>query len=59
MILKEVKVLYKQTVLGFSWAILRPLFSMIIFSIIFGNLAKIPNDGVPYPIFYYTFFYTK
>jgi len=54
MVLKDVKVLYKQTVLGFSWAIIRPLFSMIVFSIIFGSLAKVPSDGVPYPIFSYS-----
>ena len=54
MVLREVKVLYKQTVLGFSWAIIRPTISMIIFSIIFGNLAQIPSDGIPYPIFPYT-----
>ncbi len=51
---RDVKVLYKQTVLGFSWAILRPVFSMIIFSVVFGRLAKMPSDGVPYPIFAYT-----
>lgn len=50
---KEVVVLYKQTILGFSWAILRPLFTMLIFTFIFGNLAKMPSDGVPYPIFSY------
>jgi len=50
---REVSVLYKQTVLGFLWAIIRPLFSMIIFSLIFGNLAKIPSDGIPYPLFSY------
>ncbi len=50
---RDVKVLYKQTVLGFGWAILRPLFSMVIFSVVFGRLAKVPSDGVPYPIFSY------
>ena len=54
MVQRELKVLYKQTILGFSWAILRPFISMIIFTIIFGNLAKIPSDGIPYPIFSYT-----
>ncbi len=48
---RDVKILYKQTVLGFSWAIIRPVFSMLIFSIIFGGLAGVPSDGVPYPIF--------
>ena len=48
---KEIKVLYKQTVLGLTWAIIRPLFTMVVFSVVFGRLAKIPSDGVPYPIF--------
>ena len=50
---RDVKVLYKQTVLGFSWAIIRPVFSMLIFSVVFGELADVPSDGVPYPIFSY------
>jgi len=50
---RDVKVLYKQTVLGFGWAILRPVFSMIVFSVVFGRLAKVPSDGVPYPVFSY------
>ena len=50
---RNVKILYKQTVLGFAWAIIRPLFSMIVFSVVFGRLAKIPSDGIPYPIFSY------
>lgn len=54
LVLREIKVLYKQTILGFSWAIIRPLFSMVIFSIVFGGLAKIPSDGIPYPVFSYT-----
>lgn len=53
MIRREVIVLYKQTVLGFLWAIIRPLFSMIVFTIVFGNLANIPSDGIPYPLFSY------
>lgn len=48
---KEIKVLYKQTILGLTWAIIRPLFTMVIFSVVFGKLAKIPSDGAPYPIF--------
>jgi len=51
---RDIKVLYKQTILGFSWAIIRPVFSMIVFTIVFGKLAKVPSDGVPYPIFSYT-----
>ena len=50
---RDIKVRYKQTVLGATWAILQPVISMIIFSIIFGKFAKIPSDGVPYPIFVY------
>ena len=48
---RDVKVRYKQTVLGSAWAILRPLTAMIIFSVVFGRLAKMPSDGVPYPVF--------
>jgi len=50
---RDIKVLYKQTVLGSAWAIIRPLLSMIVFSVVFGNLAQVPSDGVPYPIFSY------
>ena len=48
---REIIVLYKQTVLGFLWAIIRPLITMVIFTFIFSGLAKIPSDGVPYQIF--------
>ncbi len=51
---RDLKVRYKQTLLGASWAILQPFLTMIVFSIFFGNLAKVPSDGVPYPIFTYT-----
>jgi lipopolysaccharide transport system permease protein len=51
---RDIKIRYKQTVLGFSWAIIRPVFSMIVFSIVFGRLAKVPSDGIPYPIFSFT-----
>ncbi|MFQ5943786.1 MAG: ABC transporter permease, partial [Anaerolineales bacterium] len=50
---RDIKVRYKQTVLGASWAIIQPFFTMVVFSIFFGRLAKIPSDGVPYPIFAY------
>lgn len=50
---RDIKILYKQTVLGFAWAIIRPVVSMVIFSIIFGRLAEVPSDGVPYPLFSY------
>ena len=48
---RDIKVLYNQTILGFTWAIIRPFISMVIFSLVFGKLAKMPSDGVPYPIF--------
>jgi len=48
---RDIKVRYKQTLLGAAWAIIQPLFTMIIFSLFFGRLAAIPSDGVPYPIF--------
>ncbi len=48
---RDVKVRYKQTLLGAAWAIIQPLFSMIIFYLFFGKLAKIPSDGIPYPLF--------
>jgi lipopolysaccharide transport system permease protein len=51
---RDIAVRYKQTVLGASWAIIQPVMTMIIFSIIFGRLAKLPSDGIPYPIFSYT-----
>jgi lipopolysaccharide transport system permease protein len=48
---RDIKVRYKQTVLGAAWAIIQPFFTMVVFSIFFGRLAGIPSDGVPYPIF--------
>ena len=51
--LRDVKVRYKQTVLGFTWAIIQPVMMMIVFSIFFGRLAQMPSDGYPYPIFVY------
>lgn len=48
---RDVKVRYKQTVLGAGWAILQPFFTMIVFSLFFGRLARIPSDGIPYPLF--------
>ncbi len=50
---RDVKVRYKQTVLGAAWAIIQPFFTMVIFSLFFGRLAQIPSEGVPYPIFSY------
>jgi len=51
---RDVKVRYKQTVLGAAWAILQPFLTMVVFSLLFGRLAKLPSDGIPYPIFYYS-----
>lgn len=48
---RDVKVRYKQTALGAAWAIIQPLFMMLVFSLFFGRLAKMPSDGIPYPIF--------
>ena len=48
---RDIKVRYKQTALGAAWAIIQPVFTMVIFSLFFGRLAKMPSDGVPYPIF--------
>jgi lipopolysaccharide transport system permease protein len=53
MVWRDVKVRYKQTVLGASWAVLQPLLTMIIFTIFFGRLAGIPSDNMPYPVFAY------
>jgi lipopolysaccharide transport system permease protein len=50
---RDIKVRYKQTALGAAWAVLQPVLTMLVFSIFFGRLAKIPSDGVPYPIFAY------
>jgi lipopolysaccharide transport system permease protein len=50
---RDIKVRYKQTVLGAGWAIIRPFLTMVIFSVVFGQLAKMPSDGYPYPIFVY------
>jgi lipopolysaccharide transport system permease protein len=50
---RDVLVRYKQTVLGVAWAIIQPLFTMVVFSVFFGKLVKVPSDGIPYPIFSY------
>ena len=47
---RDILVRYKQTVIGIAWSVIRPLLTMIVFSIVFGRLAKLPNEGVPYPI---------
>ena len=50
---RDIKVRYKQTLLGALWAVIQPFFTMIVFTLFFGRLAKMPSDGVPYPIFVY------
>jgi lipopolysaccharide transport system permease protein len=50
---RDIKVRYKQTVLGGLWAVIQPVFTMAVFTLFFGRLAKIPSDGIPYPIFVY------
>lgn len=62
---RDIKVRYKQTVLGVAWAIIQPLATMLLFTLVFGRLAKIPSEGLPYPVFVYaallpwTFFATS
>ena len=51
---RDIKVRYKQTFIGASWAIIQPFFTMIVFTVFFGKIAKIPSDNVPYPIFSYS-----
>ncbi|MGB4775779.1 MAG: ABC transporter permease [Daejeonella sp.] len=51
MILRDFTVVYKQSVLGLTWAFINPIFSILVFSIVFGRLAGVPSDGIPYPIF--------
>jgi lipopolysaccharide transport system permease protein len=53
LIWRDIKVRYKQTVLGAAWAIIQPFFTMVVFSVFFGKLAEMPSDGIPYPIFSY------
>jgi lipopolysaccharide transport system permease protein len=53
LIWRDIKVRYKQTVLGASWAIIQPVFTMLVFSLFFGKLGKMPSDGFPYPLFTY------
>jgi lipopolysaccharide transport system permease protein len=48
---RDIKIRYKQTVLGAAWAIIQPVFMMVVFSLFFGKLAKVPSDGIPYPVF--------
>src|SRR2546426_10304018 len=51
---RDLKVRYKQTVIGIAWVVIQPFFTMLVFSLFFGRLARIPSEGLPYPIFYYS-----
>ena len=51
---REVKVRYKQTAIGAAWAVLQPLLTMLVFTLVFGRLIRVPSDGIPYPVFAYT-----
>ncbi|MBE2255799.1 MAG: ABC transporter permease [Ignavibacteria bacterium] len=51
LVYRDITVIYKQSILGFSWAIINPLFSTLIFSFVFGKIANISSDGIPYPVF--------
>ena len=51
---RDVKVRYKQTALGVAWAVLQPLMTMVIFTLLFGKLGNMPSDGIPYPLFYFS-----
>ena len=48
---RDLKVRYKQTVLGFAWVMIQPIINMVVFTVLFGNLLQVPTDGIPYPIF--------
>lgn len=54
MVWRDVKVRYKQTLLGMAWAVIQPVMTMLVFTFLFGKVAKLPTDGIPYPIFSYT-----
>lgn len=51
---RDIKVRYKQTVVGIGWAIFQPFMTMVVFSVFFGKLIQVPSEGIPYPIFVYT-----
>ena len=51
---RDIKVKYKQTIVGIVWAVFQPIMAMVVFSVVFGKLANLPSDGIPYPIFVYS-----
>ncbi|GIK10714.1 MAG: transport permease protein [Anaerolineaceae bacterium] len=54
MVWRDVKVKYKQTLLGMAWAVIQPVMTMLVFTFLFGTVAKLPTDGIPYPVFSFT-----
>ena len=56
MVWRDVKVKYKQTLLGMAWAVIQPVMTMLIFTFLFGKVAKLPTEGIPYPVFSFTAF---
>lgn len=54
MVWRDIKVRYKQTMFGMAWAVIQPVMTMLVFTFLFGTVAKLPTDGIPYPIFSYT-----
>jgi len=54
MVWRDIKVRYKQTMFGMAWAVIQPVMTMLVFTFLFGKVAKLPTDGIPYPIFSYT-----
>ena len=54
MVWRDIKVRYKQTMLGAAWAVIQPVLTMLVFNFVFGTVAKVPTEGIPYPIFSYT-----
>ncbi len=51
LMLRDIQILYKQAALGVAWAVIQPVFAVIVFTVVFGNFARMPSDGIPYPIF--------
>ncbi|OGO76115.1 MAG: phosphate ABC transporter permease [Chloroflexi bacterium RIFOXYC12_FULL_59_14] len=54
MVWRDIKVRYKQTLLGMAWAVIQPVMTMLVFTFLFGKVAKLPTDGIPYPVFSFT-----
>src|SRR6267142_5387757 len=50
---RDVKIRYKQTAIGVLWVVLQPLLTMLVFTLVFGRLARLPSEGLPYPVFYF------